>query len=136
MSQENIEIARRLYEAWSRGELPGPEELLDPEIEYVNPPGAIEPGVRCGLEAFGAAVQRTLEGWSSWKMEPERFLDAAEQVAVIVRYRAIGHTSGIEVQGRESALLTIRAGRVVRYEWFHEAEDALAALGTTSGLEG
>jgi ketosteroid isomerase-like protein len=64
VSRENLEIARRLYEAWSRLEVPGPADLLDPDIEYVNPPGAIEPGVRRGLEEFSAAVQRVFEGWS------------------------------------------------------------------------
>jgi ketosteroid isomerase-like protein len=129
MSEENVAIARRLYDAWACGEVPGPHELLDPEIEYVNPPGAIEPGIRRGLEAFTAAVRRTLEGWSRWVMEPERFEDTGDKVAVTVRYRATGRTSGIDVEGRESALLTMRDGRVVRYEWFHGPEDAAHAAG-------
>jgi ketosteroid isomerase-like protein len=129
MSRENVEIARRLYQAWSRLEIPGPEDLLDPEIEYVNPPGAIEPGVRRGLDEFGAAVRRVFEGWSRWEMEPERFDESGDHVAVIVRYRASGRTSGIDVEGRESALLTIRDGKVVRYEWFHHPGDAGRAIG-------
>jgi ketosteroid isomerase-like protein len=128
VSEQNIEIARRLYEAWARGETPGPPALLHPEIEYVNPPGAIEPGTRRGLEAFTAAIEKTLEGWSSWEMEPESFtvLDD-ERVAVAVRYRASGRTSGIEVEGRESALVTVREGLIVRYAWFHGPDDALRA---------
>ena len=43
MSQENVEIVRALYRAWARDEFPGPPELLDAEIEYVNPIGAIGP---------------------------------------------------------------------------------------------
>ena len=54
MSEGNVEIVRRFYEAWARGELPGPPELMDPAIEYVNPAGAVEPGIRRGLAAFGA----------------------------------------------------------------------------------
>jgi ketosteroid isomerase-like protein len=30
----------------------------------------------------------------------------------------------LEIEGRESALWTLRDGRVVRYEWFHDADDA------------
>ena len=33
----------------------------------------------------------------------------------------------VEVEGRESALFTLRDGKVVRYEWFHEPDDAYAA---------
>src|ERR1700680_1692778 len=58
MSQKNIEVVRQVYGAWTRDGIPGSIELLDPEIEYVNPAGAIEPGIRCGLPAFIAAVER------------------------------------------------------------------------------
>ena len=62
-------------------------------------------------------------------MEPEQFSPVGNQVAVVVSYRARARSSGIEVEGRESALLTIRHGKVVRYEWFHGPDDALKAVG-------
>jgi len=34
---------------------------MDPEIEYVNPAGAVEPGTRHGLDAFTKAVEETVE---------------------------------------------------------------------------
>jgi ketosteroid isomerase-like protein len=129
MSRANIEIAQLLYDAWARDEFPGPAALLDPEIEYVNPEGAIEPGIRRGLSAFAGAVEKVFEGWESWEMEPEEFRDANDHVAVVIRYRATARSSGLAIEGRESALLTIREGRLVRYEWFHGPDDALEALG-------
>jgi ketosteroid isomerase-like protein len=129
MSQENIAVVQRLYDAWGREEVPGPLDLLDPDIEYVNPVGAIEPGVRRGLSAFTAAIEELFEGWSAWKMEPEEFHDVKDQVAVVVRYEATARTSGVRIEGRESALLSLRSGRIVRYEWFHGPEDALRAAG-------
>ena len=129
MSRENVEIARRLYDAWVSQGSPGPLELLDPDIEYVNPEGAIEPGVRRGLAAFTAAVEKLFEGWATWHMEPEQLRAVGEHVAVVLSYRATARASGITVEGRESALLTIRDGRLVRYEWFHEPKDALKAVG-------
>lgn len=129
MSQDNIEIVRRVYAAWARGDLPGPPALLDASIDYVNPPGAVEPGVRHGQAAFSRAVKKTLEGWEVWEMEPEEFRTFGDLVAVAVRYRGRGRGSGLEVQGRESALWTIREGKVIRYEWFHEPLDAFQAAG-------
>ncbi|HEY0517027.1 MAG TPA: nuclear transport factor 2 family protein [Solirubrobacteraceae bacterium] len=129
MSQQNVEIVERLYEAWAREEIPGPPELLDPDIEYVNPGGAIEPGTRRGLPAFTAAIEKLFEGWETWEMEPEQFCDVDARVAVVMRYRAKARRSGVEVKGRESALLTLRDGKVTRYEWFHGPEDALKAMG-------
>jgi ketosteroid isomerase-like protein len=133
VSQENVEIVRRLYGAWGNGELPGPAELLDPEIEYVNPDGAIEPGTRRGLSAFSAAIDKLFDGWSTWEMEPESFIAVGDKVAVVIRYRGTGRTSGIEAAGRESALLTVRDRAIVRYEWFHGPDDAVKAVGLEDG---
>jgi ketosteroid isomerase-like protein len=127
MSQENVEIVRRVYDAWSRDELAS--ELMADEIEYVNPPGAIEPGTRRGLAAFARAVEKTTDAWEFWQMQPERFEAVADRVAVLVRYRARGRGSGAEVEGRESALFTLSDGKVTRYEWFHGPADAFDAIG-------
>ena len=42
--------------------------------------------------------------------------------------RARGRGSGVVVEGRESALWSVRDGKVTRYEWFHGPEDAMEAL--------
>ena len=129
MSEENVRVVRSFYDAWAQGDLPGPIELMDPAIEYVNPEGAVEPGTRRGVSAFGEAVARVFEGWETWHAEPEEFRAVGDEVAVVLRYRARGRGSGVEVDGRESALWTVRNGKVVRYAWFHEPGDALEAAG-------
>jgi ketosteroid isomerase-like protein len=107
-----------MYDAWERDERPGPAELLDPEIEYVNPTGAVEPGTRRGLADFVRAIEKTYEGWDMWKMQLERLEEAGDRGGALVHYTARGRGSGVELEGRESALWKIRDGRVVRYEWF------------------
>jgi ketosteroid isomerase-like protein len=102
---------------------------MDPEIEYVNPAGAVEPGTRRGRAAFSRAVEKLFEGWETWQAKPEHFKAVGDQVAVVLSYRARGRGSGLEVEGRESALWTLRDGRVSRYAWFHEPGDALEAAG-------
>lgn len=129
MSQRNIEAVEHLFEGWAQGDRPGRSDLLDPNIEYVNPDGAIEPGVRKGIEAFMAVMDSVFEAWTFWRMYPERFVDIADKVAVVIRYEAQARSSGITVDGRESALLTLRDGKIVRYEWFHGPDDALKAAG-------
>lgn len=128
MGEAALDVVRAVYAAWNREQLPGPPELLDPRIEYVNPPDAVEPGIRHGLPAFTRAVTKTLEGWETWQMEVEEMSAHGEDVAAVVRYRARGRASGVEVAGRESALWTVRGGRVVRYAWFHGEGDAKRAL--------
>jgi ketosteroid isomerase-like protein len=51
-----------------------------------------------------------------------------ENNIAVVRYTARGRGSGVDVKGRESSLWTFRDGKVIRYQWFHGAEDAAAAV--------
>jgi ketosteroid isomerase-like protein len=129
MSEENVEIVRRFYRAWARNDLPGPMELMDPEIEYVNPTRAVEPGTRRGRAAFGRAVEKVFKGWERWEIELEQLRPVGDHVAVVLRYRNRVHGSTADVAAHESALWTLRDGRVVRYAWFHEPAEALEAAG-------
>jgi ketosteroid isomerase-like protein len=132
MSQANIELIRRIYALAAEdgsGNLSTAFHLFNPEVEYVNPDGAMEPGTRSGLEAFREAVEKVGEAWEYWRMEPEEFKAVDDRVAVVVRYSAKGRGSGVEVHGRESALWTIRNGKVTRYQWFLDEREALDAAG-------
>jgi ketosteroid isomerase-like protein len=55
-----------------------------------------------------------------------------DRVVAVVRYRIRGRGSGVQIEDRESALWTLRDGKVTRYQWFHGADDAAAAAPPTS----
>ena len=57
MSEDNVTLVRRLYEAWRDHGFGVVPDLMDPAIEYVNPPNAVEPGTRHGHEGFAEAAQ-------------------------------------------------------------------------------
>jgi ketosteroid isomerase-like protein len=46
MSEGNVEIVRQILDAWNRRDIEGRIALVDPEVEYVNSPTAVEPGTR------------------------------------------------------------------------------------------
>jgi len=117
-----------LYSLLADADFTKEQELLDAEIEYVNPSGAIEPGIRRGIAGFTSAVEKTFEAWEHWRAEPQRIEAAGDHVAAVVRYRARGRGSGIEIEGTESSLWTLRDGKVIRYEWFHGPDDAFDAV--------
>jgi hypothetical protein len=65
MSEENVEVVRELYEAMDAGRLDPVLSFLDPEIEYVNPPDAIDPGTRHGIQGMVEAVANVTEPFES-----------------------------------------------------------------------
>jgi uncharacterized protein len=125
---DNTEIVRRIYASWSA--LEGtPEELMHPEIVYVNPAEAIEPGTREGQEAFAEAVGRVGDAWSEIDFEIHRLVESGDRVAGAVTMISRGRASGAEVVTHQSHLWTLRDGKALRFEWFTDPESALAAIG-------
>ena len=129
MSQENVEILRRGYNAWNRGDRDTAFEFLEPEFELKLPEGGMNVGSFQGREAVTKLLEGYLEVFDFFHMEPEEFFDADDRVAVFVHTPARGKGSGVEVQFRPAHLWTMRAGKAVRLEVFPEREKALEAVG-------
>jgi uncharacterized protein len=125
MSATNVDLVRRIYDALLRDDLDAALEFMDERIEYVNPDYAVEAGRRYGHAGIRANVENMRISFDYWRFEPEEFLDAGEQVAVLGTFRARGRDSGIEIERRQSRLWTIRDGKVIRYQWFDGPDEAM-----------
>lgn len=124
MSEENVAVIRRIYEAWDREE--SARDFISPDVEYVNPSYAVEPGIRQGRASF-RVVRETYEDFS---LTVERYVDAGdEDVAVLARYTGSGRGSGVRVEGEHGYVWTVRDGLAVRFQWFQSHREALEAAG-------
>jgi ketosteroid isomerase-like protein len=94
-------------------------------MEYVNPPDAVESGTRVGREHI-ASVR---DVYPDFHAEPERFIDAGDEVVVIASVRARTARSDVELRWRQGFVWTIRDGKAVRFQWFNDPKEALAAAG-------
>ena len=143
MSEENVEIVRRIYAALDLS-VPGsvsrygggpPESikgLIDPEIEWQGPrefPDLAE--TVYGYEGMAGYAAKVAEALDDYRMEPERFIDAGgDRVLVFSREGGRGKGSGAEVQTHLTAhLWTLRDGKAVRMQSYWERADALEAAG-------
>jgi len=124
-----VDVVRALYEAWERKGFGVVRELMDPSIEYVNPPYAVEPGTRRGHEGFSTAAQSINRIYPHRRLLPLKFYDAGDKVAVSVRVIARGAGSSVEVDTDRGYAFEVRNGRIVRYAWFNEPSEALKAVG-------
>src|SRR2546426_5760182 len=106
MSQEDVEVVRNIHDAWARGESPVSLDLLHPDIEWVNPEGALEPGTRRGLDSFDQAFAAMREAFEWIRIEPREFLDAGDQVVVLATFIARGRGSGVERQNEDGYVWT------------------------------
>jgi ketosteroid isomerase-like protein len=124
-------IVRRLYEAFDAARFDA--EPFDSNVEYVNPPDAIEPGTRRGVDEMREALESVREGFGEAKLEVERLEEAGERVAVRLSMGVRGPASGIEGAVPQSHLWTFRDGKIVRFEWSFDRDWAFEALGERPG---
>jgi ketosteroid isomerase-like protein len=134
MSQENVELVRRAYEAL--GPYPGRVDestyakWIAPDVEAdfsaVYPDAPI---TRVGPESV-SRVMAMLPWGRSVKIEPERFFDVDEErVLVFIHVTAKGEGSGAPVDMRDAHELTIRDGLIVRLKVYADRAEALKAAG-------
>jgi ketosteroid isomerase-like protein len=94
MSQENVQIIRRGYEAFASGRIAF--EFLDTEIEWIGPrefPDLAEP--RYGHEGVRQYMAKLSEVFDDYRMVAEEFIDVGEdQVLVFAREGGRGNAVG------------------------------------------
>ncbi|MEA2403285.1 MAG: uncharacterized protein QOK00_3688 [Thermoleophilaceae bacterium] len=128
MSQENVELVGRLYEAFRRGDQAVVVAHLHPEIEW----RAIEDTETYhGHRGVATSVAGWLETWEEHELKPEEYLDAGDQVVVTTRLRGRGRRSGADVETSYFAVWRLRDGRAVAYHEYPSKPEALEAAGLT-----
>ncbi len=131
MSEENVEIVRHVYESGMIDR--DPEELMQlatSDIEYVNPPYAVETGVRRGLVAVAQAMRRFAEPWEESRHELRELFDCGDAVVAAVSWHIRGRGSERELVNEEAHTWTLHEGRIARFEWGQDLSKALEAAGS------
>ena len=129
MSQEDVDLVRRMQEAFLG---PDPERALtffDTDVEYdarERPDGRVwhgRSGVRAAMIEWGDA-------WDDWQVETERYLEAADgKVLIMWRERGRGKGSGVPMEQRGANVVTVRNGRIVHVRLYVHQLAALKAAG-------
>jgi ketosteroid isomerase-like protein len=129
MSPENLDLVRSTYAGWETGDFSS-TEWPHPEIEFSFTDGP-EPGRWTGLEAISEHYAEWLRGWKDFRAEPERYLVVDDaRILVLVRNRARGRTSGVELDRRSVAnLFEVHGGKVTRLALYWDRQRALADVG-------
>ena len=129
MSQENVEIARRLNEAFNRGDLTAVLELLDPGFEWwdrADDPGAT---VHRGHDGFSKFIADLDADIVEMQVEVREFADMGDYVVADVRVHGRGRASGAAFEEHEVHVLRLRDGKATELREYRSRADALEALG-------
>jgi ketosteroid isomerase-like protein len=122
MSRKNAETVEAIHRMWNARE--STRDLIDEELEYVNPPDAIETGTVRGRDA----LRRVLEVYPDYRVEVQRVAAVGDEVAVVGLVRGTS-PSGVPIEDHQGYVWTLRDGRAVRFRWFRDPAEALRAVG-------
>ena len=129
MSRENVEIIRRMAEAFNTGGLDAARRYYHPEIEWHEDPSFPESGVYHGIDEVIAYNQQFLSEFEDIRYEGEELAGAGEHVVAKMRIAGTGKTSGAGFELSAWWAFTIRDGQVVRVYAYLDKDAALEAVG-------
>ncbi len=121
MTETNVELARRGYEAIMRGDLDAVRELLDPDVKW----HAGDPAEGCQNRKQALHwMQQARQRRGSPPAELVDMIEAGDKIVVIMR--RIGDEGEPELVAN---LTTFRDGKVIEMVHYPNPDDALAAAG-------
>jgi ketosteroid isomerase-like protein len=131
MSQENVEIVRRLLKAFADGGLDAMAEFWDPNINWRAAEGAIDDvGEMHGSAAVRRYVQDWIDMFEDFAVVPEE-LRAVGDDRVVAAQHLTGRAkiSGADTELRYAVVYTVRDGKIVRGREYMNRQEALEAVG-------
>jgi ketosteroid isomerase-like protein len=131
LSQENVEIVRKVLDAVNRRDRAAWLALHDPQTECVPAQVWPESDAIQGREAVWDFYQGAIGAWQEGAFDENTEVIEASNGKVLqhVYGEMHGKSSGASVVHTMWAVSTFHAGKVLRVEWFADRAAALKAVG-------
>jgi len=129
MSEENLQVVRAWFDAFSRGDTPAMLELTDPNVVFTPIPDTPDTQSWHGHEGLLQGLAQTIDIWDDFSVELREMRDFDNHVLASLRWWGRGPSSGIQMEVDIYALATFREGKIVRWLLFASEQQALEAAG-------
>jgi len=128
MSQENVEIVRRGFDAFNARDVDELVSLSAEDCEWRPFRAQLEGNVYRGHEGVRQFLRDMDEDWAAFRIDPLEFHDRGERVAVIGRVSALGRDSSLEIDSIAGFVHELDQGRIRRVSSHSDAKAALEAF--------
>jgi ketosteroid isomerase-like protein len=129
MSQENVEIVRRAFDAFNARDADELVSLWAEDCEWRPFRAQLEGIVYRGHEGVRQFLSDIDGDWEAFRIDPLEFHDRWERVAVIGRVSALGRGSRLEIDSIAGFVHELDQGRIRSVTSHSDAEAALEAVG-------
>jgi ketosteroid isomerase-like protein len=121
---ERVDIARRGFAAFNRGEFDALGELLHDDVVAVVPDTVANSGVYEGHEGFARMLAHWVEPWEELRVDVLELIEEGDAVLAPAVQYGRGRGSGVEISMRIVFLLGFRGDRVAFYRLCEDLEEA------------
>jgi len=128
MSQENVDLARRGFEAWDQGDLGKVLSLVHQDV-VCRQVGQIDSRAYHGPSGFVEFIGQWLEPYEEFELHPSEYIDAGDTVVVEVPEEGRLAGSSQPITGTFWFVITARDGKMARLDIYRERGPALEAAG-------
>ena len=131
MSQENVEIVRRLNEALNSGDAEAVLDLYAPDAEVRDLANAPDQAAAIrGREAIKEAWNLWTAAFEEFRADIEEYTDKGDTVICAVHWIGQGRSSGMSIEVRQFDVMRLRGGHVISATLgYRSMEEALEAAG-------
>ncbi len=106
--EENVEIAKRAYAAFSEGDAEGAMENIADDIEWIEPGSSAISGTYHGKQEVGQLWGKLAE--KDFKVEPQFWFSDEQRVVALVHHTIAGERAD------SADVMTFRDGKLVRFQ--------------------
>ena len=132
MSRENVELHRRIVEAFSERDVEGLVALCDRRVEWHSLFAAVGDTVYRGPDGVRTWHRDLQDAWGEEiRIEPEAYFDLGERTLAFNVVHGRGRESGADVAMPYAQVVRWRDGLVVYFKAYVHRDDALSELGVS-----
>jgi ketosteroid isomerase-like protein len=130
MSQANVEVVKRGFDAFNRRDQEAFLALFVPDVEFRSYLDAVDPQLgEQGLVGMRGWWDGVLSTFPNFEYELGELRDLGDRVLVEVRMTGRGSQSGVPIELTLWVMFTLDAGLITRWATFRTKEQAVEAVG-------
>jgi len=128
MSKADVEIVRRVYEAFNSADARALSGLLSADcvMDWSRSMGPLR-GVYTGVDGAAEWMAAIAEAFEEFRLEPSEYIVCGERIVVSSRVVAKGRGSGVDVTAAGSTVWELRDRKVVGFTLYRDRDEALEA---------
>jgi len=131
MSERDVRLLRDAYARWGRGDFTD-ADIWHPEVQFVIT--GVEARTYTGPQGVKVGWYDFLGAWEGFRVEGVEYLEATREgtYLVLTHLSGRGRESSVPIEAETANVVTMRDGRIGRFELFWDRGEAYDAAGLPS----